>query len=236
MKSSFRDCKALANPVPAPGIRMQAEHVFSEFRTLNPPRAQTQGLACASWFRCLAAVTLVMGATGCQSMLEGTPFAPKPNTDEARLAYALQQAERDVTRLKARVDAFEQNSERLEGRIIDSERQTRDILKLRDELQQIRNDRAKLRDEISQSMSVTIKRMMDEQQSQTLAQVQKALASSRPAAPTKQTGYNHTVEAGQTLSLIAREYKTTVDVVMKANNLTNANQLRVGMVLFIPEK
>jgi LysM repeat protein len=169
-------------------------------------------------------------------MLEGTPFAAKPNTDEARLAYALQQAERDVTRLKARVDAFEQNSERLEGRIIDSERQTRDILKLRDELQLIRNDRAKLRDEISQSMSVTIKRMMDEQQSQTLAQVQKALASARPAAPTKQTGYNHTVEAGQTLSLIAREYKTTVDAIMKANNLTNAKQLRTGMVLFIPEK
>jgi LysM repeat protein len=85
-------------------------------------------------------------------------------------------------------------------------------------------------------MSVTIKRMMDEQQTQTLAQVQKTLASSRPAAPSKQTGYNHTVAAGQTLSLIAREYKTTVDAIMKANNLNKANELRVGMVLFIPEK
>lgn len=169
-------------------------------------------------------------------MLEGTPFAPRPDTDEARMAYALQQAERDVARLKARVEAFEQNTERLEGRIIDAERQTRDILRLRDELQQIRNDRAKLRDEIAQSMGVTIKRMMDEQQAQTLAQVQKALAASRPVAPTKQTGYNHTVVAGQTLSLIAREYKTTVDAIMKANNLTKANDLRAGMVLFIPEK
>ncbi|MBM4165224.1 MAG: LysM peptidoglycan-binding domain-containing protein [Lentisphaerae bacterium] len=236
MKTSFRDCQAPVQTLPASGIRDQAGNAFPEPRTLNPPLAQTRGFASASWFHCLAAVALAVCATGCQSMLEGTPFAPKPNTDEARLAYALQQAEREVTRLRARVDAFEQNNERLEGRIIDAERQTRDILRLRDELQQIRNDRAKLRDEISQSMGVTIKRMLDEQQAQTLAQVQKALASSRPAAPSKQTGYNHTVAAGQTLSLIAREYKTTIDAIMKANNLTNANDLRVGMVLFIPEK
>jgi len=178
---------------------------------------------------------LAIGAAGCQSLLEGTPFAPRPNTDEARMAYALQQAERDVTRLQARVDAFEQHTERLEGRILDAERQARDVVRLRDEIQQIRDDRAKLRAEISQSMGATIKRMLDDQQAQTLAQVQKALAAARPAAAAKQAGYEHKVEAGQTLSLIAREYKTTVAAIMKANNLSSADRLNVGQVLFIPE-
>ena len=186
-------------------------------------------------FRWVAAVALTMCATGCQSLLEGTPFARRPNTDDARLAYTLQQLERDTTRLKARVEAFEQNTERLEARIIEAERQARDVAQLREELRATREDRATLKSEISQSMGTAIKRMLDEQQSQTLAQVQKALAAARPAAPPRQSGYNHTVENGQTLSLIAREYKTSVSAIMRANNLASADVLKIGQVLFIPE-
>ncbi len=159
------------------------------------------------------------------------------------MSYAMQQSERDVARLKARVEAVEKSSERMESRLAEAELQARDVGRIRDELasvtrelQQVRDERTKLRAEITQSMGVTIKKMLDDQQTQTLAQVQKAVSASRPPTPAKQTGYNHTVESGQTLSLIAREYKTTVSEIMRANNLSNADQLRVGMVLFIPEK
>ncbi len=176
-------------------------------------------------------------------MLEGTPFAARPSTGTARMSYALQQSERDVARLKARVEAVEKTNDRLEKRLAEMEVETRNVGRLRDEmasvtreLQQVRDERTKLRAELTQSMGVTIKKMLDDQQTQTLAQVQKAVSASRPPTPAKQTGYNHTVEAGQTLSLIAREYKTTISEIMRANNLSNADQLRIGMVLFIPEK
>jgi archaellum component FlaC len=41
-------------------------------------------------------------------------------------------------------------------------------------------------------------------------------------------GYEHTVQSGETLSDIARQYKTTVKAILDANQLANANALKVG--------
>lgn len=49
------------------------------------------------------------------------------------------------------------------------------------------------------------------------------------------SGWEHEVQAGQSLSVIAAAYKTTVEKIMKANNLKNPNSLRVGQKLFIPD-
>lgn len=54
-------------------------------------------------------------------------------------------------------------------------------------------------------------------------------------------GYYHTVEKGQTLSMIATAYsekgvKVTVDDIRKANNLGPKDILKVGQKLFIPKK
>lgn len=182
----------------------------------------------------VAAGVLVLSGTGCRTMWEGTPFAPRPDNTAARMAYTLQQTERDMARLKARVDGFEKRSELLEARIIAAEGQAREVARLREELHGYREDLKAVQVEIPRSMGVTIKKMLDDQQAQTLAQVQRALATSRPAVSARQSGYNHTVAPGQTLSLIAREYKIAVDAIMKANDLKNANQIRVGQVLFIP--
>lgn len=48
-------------------------------------------------------------------------------------------------------------------------------------------------------------------------------------------GYEHTVQSGETLSDIARQYKTTVKAILEANQLANANSLRAGQTLFIPQ-
>lgn len=48
-----------------------------------------------------------------------------------------------------------------------------------------------------------------------------------------ETGYEHVVESGQTLSTIAAAYKVSVSSIKKANNL-KSDIVRVGQKLFIP--
>lgn len=49
-----------------------------------------------------------------------------------------------------------------------------------------------------------------------------------------QEGYEHVVEAGQTLSKIAAAYKVKPQAIMSANNLKPEAPLKVGQKLFIP--
>ena len=55
-------------------------------------------------------------------------------------------------------------------------------------------------------------------------------AASRPAAG----GRSHTVQAGDNFWRIANKYKVDQDALMKANGITDAKKLRVGMTLVIP--
>lgn len=45
----------------------------------------------------------------------------------------------------------------------------------------------------------------------------------------------HRVTKGQTLIVIARRYKTSVQAITKANNITNPRRIKVGQILMIPE-
>jgi len=51
-----------------------------------------------------------------------------------------------------------------------------------------------------------------------------------------ETGYEHVVKAGESLSAIAAAYKVSAAAVMKANNMKAGDKLRVGQKLFIPAK
>ena len=71
-----------------------------------------------------------------------------------------------------------------------------------------------------------------------LAQQKPARSSSRSSKPKKpSSGYvfEHPVEAGQTLSEIGRAYGVSVQTIMDENGLKNANNIRVGQILYIPE-
>lgn len=59
-------------------------------------------------------------------------------------------------------------------------------------------------------------------------------STSRPRPSGPQEGYEHVVEAGQTLSAIASAYNVSSKSIIDANNLANPNALRVGQKLFIP--
>ena len=64
-------------------------------------------------------------------------------------------------------------------------------------------------------------------------------ASGRPSSSRSgrrsQTGYEHVVEAGQTLSAIAAAYKVSPSAIKKANNMKSST-VRVGQKLFIPKE
>lgn len=56
-----------------------------------------------------------------------------------------------------------------------------------------------------------------------------------PPPAANKSGYEHVVKAGETLTDIAKAYKANVDAIIKANSLKNANSIRVGQKLFIPD-
>jgi len=66
-------------------------------------------------------------------------------------------------------------------------------------------------------------------------------ADAAPApAPKRQKGYYHTVESGETLTLICQAFRdqgvnVSIAQVRRANGLTNKSKLRIGQRLFIPQ-
>lgn len=52
-------------------------------------------------------------------------------------------------------------------------------------------------------------------------------------AERKSTGKQYVVQKGDTLTKIARNYNTTVDALVKANNISNPNLIKVGQTLII---
>ena len=72
-----------------------------------------------------------------------------------------------------------------------------------------------------------------------------AKTAARPATPApapRASGWDHTIEAGQTLSAIAQAYrdhygvKTTASDILKANPGLDERRLQIGQVIFVPEK
>jgi len=61
------------------------------------------------------------------------------------------------------------------------------------------------------------------------------LGSQRSRGAGGQAGYEHVVQAGETLSEIAAAYKVSVSVIVGANGLKDPDAIRVGQTLFIPE-
>jgi len=62
-----------------------------------------------------------------------------------------------------------------------------------------------------------------------------AAASSNTPAPSSSSGRRtYTVQRGDTLSKIARQFGTTVDAIVRANNIKDRNKIYVGQKLIIP--
>jgi len=51
-----------------------------------------------------------------------------------------------------------------------------------------------------------------------------------------ETGYYHMVKKGETLSKIASKYNISLQNIMKSNEISDSNKIKVGQKLFIPEE
>lgn len=138
----------------------------------------------------------------------------------------------DVNKCKSRLETME----------IEQQRILNEIQQLRS-TEQDATTRAKL-DELERRITAldaaraSDRQAIIEQISGNVAKMMGGTAASKTAPKTavsSGTGYEHIVKEGETLSAIAAAYKVSKTAIIEANDLKNANALRKGQKLFIPQ-
>lgn len=190
-------------------------------------------------------------AAGCSSPLfEGSIFdqreVERNQNALAQIKTSSEMTNIECQRLSEQLDALNRNQQLLDSRLRSIELQLgtaaqapqQDIALLRSELETLRIDRERLRAQIIDDLAGKIEKVAAKQQ-QTLQAAPvpapaPAAAVNAPAAANG-SGYEHKVERGQTLIEIARGYNTTVEKIIKANNIKDPSAIRVGQTLFIPD-
>ncbi len=185
--------------------------------------------------------------TGCTApMFQGTVFEAQPRQDltVARIATNTQQMNLEFRQLAEQVATLSYKQEQMASQIDQLSRQlaatgqsSSEVVALRQELQSVRSDRERLRKEITDDLAGRIDSIATRQQAQArkAASVGNSSVASGTASAVRTGGYEHKVEAGQTLSQIARGYGKSVEAIMQANKIANSSHIRVGQILFIPD-
>ncbi len=177
-------------------------------------------------------IALKIIPAACLLSLAGCQTLSPTHAEVSQASLAMQYLRQDVERLKARGEEDHAHRQNLEARMEQRHRQQvqqqqetqQALVGLRREVEQLRAERERLREEIVADLSERMSRLL-------AAQTQ----ARTPPRPGAQTGFEHVVAAGQTLSEIARAYGVTIDAILKANNIQDAHRIRQGQTLFIPE-
>lgn len=172
----------------------------------------------------LGVLALLAMVTGCT-----TVSGEAQRVQEARMMREISELRMSVSRMEQRVNGLETSQnmllndlQRVEENVARSQNQTADrIADLAVRFDDQSRQQASLRQELADELSSRVAKLMQ----------------SRPAPPPTRTqsGYEHQVQPGETLSEIARAYGVSAQVIIRANNISDPNTLRVGQTLFIPE-
>jgi predicted nucleic acid-binding Zn-ribbon protein len=180
----------------------------------------------------LAAVLLA----GCKTFYQNPQYASSNRQEAVRVEMARQQEARDLDVMKAKTESVDDHlqqldtrMDRLEGALREAGTPQTDIAGLRRDIEQLRAERETLKKEVVDELSREIAKLLAAQP----APASRGSSASR-ASQGQQSGYEHKVQAGQTLSEIASAYKVPVDKIKKANNMSS-DTIRVGQVLFVPD-
>lgn len=170
----------------------------------------------------------------------------------ARAAYQERQALAEVPRLVQQFDQLAANQDEIVQRLLKVESGSGAEAALRAEIEALRAEVAELkasirreqdamRREIVADLAKRISTLTPPPPPPTPAQPRSVAATTRPAPaaatpPPVEIGphYEYVVEKGQTLSLIAEGFGTTVPKILAANPGLKPNMLRVGQKLIIP--
>ena len=162
--------------------------------------------------------------------------AAQDSTASARAAYQQQQALAEVPRLVQQFDLLVQNQDAIVARLVK--------LEGTDTTGDVRAEIAALRAEVA-DLKASIRREQDAMRAEIVKDLAGRIArmtpppAPQPAAPppppaTTGTHYEYVIEKGQTLTLIAQGFGTTVPKILAANPGLKPNMLRVGQKIIVP--
>ena len=181
--------------------------------------------------------------SGCETLYTAPSRRQEADTAAMRAAMERQQLSRDTEIAKAAAQSAEVQLQQLDmrlSRLEDGLRQARsaegadiaalqrEVAAIKGETASLRADRDALKKEIVGEISAEVAKLLAAQQKSAAA------AAAQAAQAQSQSGYEHKVQAGQTLSAIAQVYGVPVEKIKRANGL-KSDVIRVGQVLFIPD-
>ena len=146
---------------------------------------------------------------------------------EMRMQSKVQNMQVELNRVKSQVDGLVAGNEDIYRKIemlqvsMDSSSKSLDgeLRNLSQGLQATKTSREQMKQDIIEKMSKNVQAIL------------KTQAVSTPS----QSGREHVVEQGHTLSTIAAAYGVSSKAIIQANNIKNPDRLRIGQKLFIPE-
>ncbi|OGV55903.1 MAG: hypothetical protein A2X49_07920 [Lentisphaerae bacterium GWF2_52_8] len=202
---------------------------------------------------CAAGAVLLL--SGCESMMEKSPAERAAEQRQLRMQQQLAQTqessksyESQIGQLYSAVRAMQDDSVAAEARIGELQRQ---LAATSQATQRHEQEIASLKQQLAaeqQARQEAINRMVDQVAKETASAINaassrsssassssKGTSSSSTATPPPGSYYEYTVQAGATLSAIAKAYKVTPEEIRDINKLKN-DFLRVGQKLYIPKK
>ena len=167
------------------------------------------------------------------ALTAGTASAQAP-AGTGREAFLKQQAVAEMQRVSAQVDVLATNQEELSDRIRKTEA-------MKNEIESLKAEVAALKGVISE-----LRREMSSQRDEIVRDLSKKIATIQPPAPKggatttskpRPTGpcYEYVVQSGDTLSLIAKAFGTTVQKIKDMNGM-KSDALRVGQKINVPKE
>ena len=165
------------------------------------------------------------------ALAAGTAFA-QAQSGAGRDAFLKQQAVAEMQRVSAQVDVLATNQEELSDRIRKTEA-------MKSEIESLKAEVAALKGAISE-----LRREMGGQREEIVRDLSKKIATIQPPAPKptptpkpRPTGpcYEYTVQQGDTLSLIAKAFGTTVQKIKDLNGM-KSDALKIGQKVNVPKE
>ena len=158
-------------------------------------------------------------------------FAQQPAAQGGREAFLRRQAYEEVQRVSGQVDVLESNQAALAERVSRIERGGGEIAAVRAEIEALKADIARVRAEMQAQRREIVDDILKRIKSLPAMQPQ----ATRPAPPPPDPGprEEYVVRPGDTLSLIAQAFGTTVGRIKEMNSL-RSDAIRPGQRLYVP--
>ncbi len=160
----------------------------------------------------------------CAALAAGGAFAQAGS-------FMRDQAVAEMQRVSAQVDVLAQNQEELASRLRGTESMKSEIDSLRAEVASLKAALAEMRRDVQSQRGEIVQDL-----SKKIASMQPRTPPAPKPAPTYSGPcYEYTVQGGDTLSLIAKAFGTTVKKIKDVNGMKNDN-LRIGQKINVPKE